>query len=133
MRGRPSGWYVKPIEELLQIRRKRLVAISVAGCVLFSYVIPTLIERSLAVRLGPRWAYVVVGDAAGCVAIGVLTRWRIGLGLYIALAAIEAVLLRYRLVGGGALSWIVDAVPTLVLCTLVWFLVKLRSATRMGH
>jgi ABC-type multidrug transport system permease subunit len=98
----------------------------IAVCILLSYIIPTLVERFLVGLIGPLWAYLVLGDAIGCAAIGFLTRWKLGLGLYVALTAVEAFLFHYRVVSLGALSWIVDAVPTLLLCALIGVMVHHR-------
>lgn len=100
--------------------------VCLAACILFSYVLPSVIERSLVGRIGPFWAYVVLGDALGCVAIGLLTRWTLGVAVYVLLSAIEALLYRFRVVDAGWMMWTADLVPTLLLCLLVSVMLKLR-------
>ncbi len=99
-------------------------------CVVVSYVIPMLIERSIVDRIGPFWAYVVLSDLVGCAAIGLLTRWSIGLALYVVLTVAEALLLQSRIVSAGWMAWFADAVPTALLCLLSGFMVKFRWKLR---
>jgi hypothetical protein len=113
--------------------RNRLSIICVAVCILFFYVLPTLIERSLVGRIGAFRTCVFLGDALGCLAIAFLTRWAIGFVLYAALAALEAALLYYRVVDAGLLLWLVDAVPTLLLCALVVFVIQMRWGIAGGR
>jgi hypothetical protein len=106
------------------------IVVSVAACVAFSYVLPTVIERVLVARVGPFWAYVVLGDVVGCMAIGALTQWRLGIVLYLILDAVEGVLFLTHLVGPTAMMWLADAVPTFLLCLLAVVVVRMRGGWR---
>lgn len=106
----------------------RLAVVAVIFCILFSYVLPTLVERSLAQRIGPVWAYIVLGGLVGCVATGALTRWGIGLGLYVLVSSFETVLFRLNLVSPGGLSWFSSILPTAFLCLVVG-LTRMRFKT----
>ena len=103
-----------------------------AACVLLSYVIPTWIERLLVGRIGPFWAFVMIGDVAGCALIGALTRWRIGIVLYLMLDVVETVLFRTHIVSPTAMMWLADAVPTLLLSLLAIMVVRVRGGWRLN-
>ena len=113
--------------------RPRLVlwiAFSLLACVLCSYVIPVAIERMLASRIGPFWAYVMLGDVVGCALIGALTRWSLGIALYSVFTAVEAVLYAAHIVSPAAMMWLTDLAPTVLLCVLAILVVRVRGGWR---
>ena len=101
--------------------------IAVSLCLAVSYLIPSLAERSLALRFGPFWAYVVLGDLVGCVAIGALTRWELGFGLYVLVDVVEIIIYRTQVLSLAGLAWLSDLVPTLMLCFLVVIIARVRG------
>jgi hypothetical protein len=107
------------------------IVVSVAACVVFSYVLPMWVERLLVGRIGPFWAYVVIGDIAGCAAIGALTRWQLGVALYLVLDVVEAALFQTHIVSLNAMVWLSDAAPTVLLCLLAIMVVRLRGGWRL--
>ncbi len=110
----------------------QLVVVTIIACIIVSYLLPTVVERFLAGHIGPFWAYVVLGDAVGCAALGALTRWKFGIALYLVLDVIEAVLLRTHIVSDTAMMWLADAVPTLLLCLLAVMVVRVRRGWSMN-
>jgi hypothetical protein len=74
----------------------------------------------------------MLGDVVGCIAIGALTRWKIGIVLYVLLDVVEAILFRTRIVSVNSMMWLADAVPTLILCVLAATAVKVRGSWRMN-
>lgn len=81
----------------------------------------------MAGRVGPYWAYVVLGDVVGCAALGALTRWSIGISLYLFLGVVETMLLQVHIISPTVMLWLADAVPTVLLCGLVIMVVRVRS------
>ena len=109
-----------------------LVVLAVVACVVFSYILPTVIERLLVSRIGPFWAYVMLGDVVGCAALGALTRWRIGIALYVLLDVVEAILFRTHVLSTAAMMWVADAVPTLILCCLAIMVIRVRGGWHLN-
>ncbi len=103
------------------------IAVGVALAVGASYVIPNLGERLLERQIGPFWSYVVLGDLVGCLAIGALTGWKLGVGLYILLSIVETIAYRTHLVSRVAMMWMADLVPTLILCFLAVIVARVRG------
>ena len=116
----------------MRFRTTQLVILTIIVCVVFSYIVPTVIERFLAGHIGPFWSYVMLGDLAGCIALGALTRWRIGIALYVGLDAVETILLGTHIVGPTVMMWLADAVPTLLLCILAAMVVRVRGGWGMN-
>ena len=104
----------------------------VVSAVVVSYVLPTVIERLLVGHISPFWAYVILGDVVGCAALGALTRWRVGIVLYVLLDIVEAILFRTHIVSPVAMMWLADAVPTVLLCLLAILVVRVRGGWRMN-
>jgi hypothetical protein len=117
---------------MVRSRTRLRIAVSLAVCVAFSYVLPTLLERLLVGRIGPFWAYVVLGDVVGCAALGALTRWRIGIALYVILDVVETILLHTHIVSTTGMMWLADVVPTLLLCLLAIMVVRVRGGWRLN-
>jgi hypothetical protein len=115
----------------MRSRTSRWIVVCLAVCILFSYVLPTLVERLLVSRIGPFWAYVVLGDVMGCAVLGALTRWRIGIALYLVLDVVETLLLQTRVVSVTGMMWMADAVPTALLCLLAIMVVRVRGGWRL--
>jgi hypothetical protein len=75
---------------------------------------------------------VILGDVVGCAALGALTRWRVGIVLYVLLDIVEAILFRTHIVSPVAMMWLADAVPTVLLCLLAILVVRVRGGWRMN-
>jgi hypothetical protein len=116
----------------MRSRTTQLAILSIIACIVFSYVFPTIVERLLAGRIGPFWSYVVLGDIVGCAALGTLTRWKIGIALYLVLDVFEAILLQANIVGPTGMAWLADAVPTVLLCVLATMVIRVRGGWRMN-
>jgi hypothetical protein len=117
---------------LVRSRLLSWIAVSLVACVLCSYIVPAAIERMLVSRIGPFWAYVMLGDVVGCALIGALTRWSLGIALYFVLDAVEAALYAAHIVSPVAMMWLADMVPTLLLCVLAIMVVRVRGGWRLN-
>jgi len=74
----------------------------------------------------------MLGDVVGCAALGALTRWRIGVALYILLDIVETLLLRTSIVTNAEMAWLADAAPTLLLCGLAIMVIRVRGSWRLN-
>jgi hypothetical protein len=82
---------------------------------LFIYALPTGAEWIASHHLNPWFATILPGDLTGCVCLAIVFGMRrTGLILYLLLTACEALLYIGHFVPAGALLWIVDLVPTLI-------------------
>ena len=106
----------KPLIDLQAVRFPVLLIIGV----LLLYALPTAIELLLLQRINRRVDIVVVGDLLGCACIFfILKRRRVAIAVYVITAAFETVAYGLDLLSTQALCCIADAVPTLVVFSML--------------
>jgi hypothetical protein len=91
----------------------------VAGGAVALYVAPSLVERICVPFFGPWFSVVLIGDVAGCAAVGRLSNWRYAAGLYLLLAVAKALTIRLNLLTGHELVWASDTIPAIISCALM--------------
>jgi hypothetical protein len=94
------------------------------------YFLPSLVAWRVA-RSGSWLAVLLMGDLAGCLAIGFLVGWWwFSALLYFGLAIIEAILYFQQIVTLTELAWITDFVPT---CVFAYLLITLLESMPIRH
>ena len=89
------------------------------GCLVALYVLPSLAEWTIA-RAGSWQVALLMGDVAGCLAIGLLVGWWwFSAGLYAGLTFFESFLLFEGFVTPTQLAWISDLVPAILFAYLL--------------
>jgi hypothetical protein len=92
------------------------------------YVLPTVVELLAARHLNPWLAIILPGDIAGCAWLfGIFKMQRTALILYLLLTACEAGLYVSNVVSAGALIWIADLVPTLIVAGIIVFRLQFEN------
>ncbi len=105
-----------------------LYAAGVLATVVFLYGLPTLVESYCLGRLGPFTACVLLGNLLGCMVLAAIS-WKRALALYVSLAILEFVLLRFGVISSSSLLWLTDIIPTFLVTRLTLSLVDV-VATR---
>ena len=82
------------------------------------YLLPNGIEAALLKWGVPAGVLVMFGDLAGCAVVALLVSAPCAVGIYLAAAALELLLLRYGRIQPAGLLWITDLGP--MLAVAVW-------------
>lgn len=98
--------------------RTALLLLAVA---MLLYALPTILEFVALRRYSPWIAVVLPGDLLGCICLVLLFRKiKTGVVLYSLLTSIEACLFAFHIAPANTMAWMVDVIPTLVVCGNIW-------------
>lgn len=114
----------------MQAYRKLTKYLVWMACLVGLYILPSLVAWRVA-HSGSWIAVILMGDLAGCLAIGFLVGWwRFAALLYFGLAIIEATVYFQHAITLTELAWITDVVPT---CIFAYLLVNLLESMPIRH
>lgn len=116
-----QNWQKRILEFSARLEEWHITLLLLSVALVF-YFLPSTLE-SLVIRYwGVWWTCIVLGDLLGC--FGMAAIWglrRISIALYLLLTSFEGYLYTTHLASAGALIWITDLVPTVVILSMIMY------------